>query len=155
MKDEKLYESWELARKNLTKDYAGLKEGQMLETETWVCRPPNVLMFQINRIDYDRKLQKMTKDMRKFSFDKEIYLDLFLNQNLQRTENFRKDLGKMKEDLQILKNTYNEYSHNKEMGNLIDMFKTCENVLKGDDGNENLIDLGKSNAKGQFVNIQG
>lgn len=41
------------------------------------------------------------------------------------------------------------------MGNLIDMFKTCENVLKGDDGNENLIDLGKSNAKGQFVNIQG
>lgn len=93
--------------------------------------------------------------MRKFSFDKEIYLDLFLNQNLERTENFRKDLGKMKEDLQILKNTYNEYSQNKEMGNLIDMFKTCENVLKGDDGNENLIDLGKSNAKGQFVNIQG
>lgn len=27
VKDEKLYESWELGRKNLTKDYAGLKEG--------------------------------------------------------------------------------------------------------------------------------
>lgn len=47
--------------------------------ETWICRPPNVMMFQINRVNYDYKNQKLVKDNSRFEFDKTIYMDLFLN----------------------------------------------------------------------------
>jgi len=47
--------------------------------ETWICRPPNVMMFQLNRVNYDYNKQKLIKDNGKFHFDKTIYLDEFLN----------------------------------------------------------------------------
>jgi len=49
--------------------------------ETWICRPPNMLMFQLNRVNYDYENKKLVKDNSRFEFDKQIYLDLFLNSN--------------------------------------------------------------------------
>lgn len=37
------------------------------------------MMFQINRVNYDIKNQKLVKDNSKFEFEKTIYLDLFLS----------------------------------------------------------------------------
>ena len=75
----KLYQSWEASRKSEVEGFKGDKDGQRKVLETWICRPPNVMMFQLNRVNYDYKNQKLVKDNSRFEFDKTIYLDLFLN----------------------------------------------------------------------------
>lgn len=80
----KLYQAWEAYRRSEVEGYKGDKEGQKKVLETWICRPPNIMMFQLNRVDYDYKNQKLVKDNSKFEFDPVIYLDLFLNQNRHR-----------------------------------------------------------------------
>jgi len=83
----KLYQAWESFRKSEIDGFKGEKEGQKKILETWICRPPNILMFQLNRVNYDIKNQKLVKDNSKFEFDNIIYLDLFLNQNRDRAQN--------------------------------------------------------------------
>lgn len=102
----KLYQAWEAFRKSEIEGYQGEKEGQKKVLETWICRPPNVLMFQLNRVNYDIKNQKLVKDHSKFEFDKVIYLDLFLNQNRERAQKHQQELDQMKTDLKLLKDTY-------------------------------------------------
>ena len=41
----KLYYNWEAFRNSEVEEYKGEKEGQRKFLETWICRPPNVLMF--------------------------------------------------------------------------------------------------------------
>lgn len=105
----KLYPAWEQFRKSEIEGYQGEKEGQKKLIETWICRPPNILMFQLNRVNYDIKNQKLVKDHRKFEFDEVIYLDLFLNQNRERARQHQRELDQMKTDLKLLKDTYQEY----------------------------------------------
>lgn len=50
-----LYSSWEASRRSEVDGFKGDQEGQRKVLETWVCRPPNVLMFQLNRVGYDFK----------------------------------------------------------------------------------------------------
>ena len=73
-----LYQAWEKSRRSVIDGFKGEREGQSKVLETWVCRPPNVMMFQINRVDYDFEKQKLIKDNGRFDFEKTIYLDLFL-----------------------------------------------------------------------------
>lgn len=60
--------------------------------ETWICRPPNIMMFQLNRVNYDYRKQKLVKDNSRFDFDKKIYLDEFLNLNQDRSKKHRMEL---------------------------------------------------------------
>ena len=55
LQNENLYNAWEHGRNSEIEGYKGLKEGQQMKTETWICRPPNILMFNLNRVDYDKK----------------------------------------------------------------------------------------------------
>lgn len=41
----KLYEAWEASRKSELEGFKGENEGQTKHLETWICRPPNMLMF--------------------------------------------------------------------------------------------------------------
>jgi len=102
----KLYHSWEDSRKSEIEGFKGEKEGQRKVLETWICRPPNVLMFQINRVAYDMKNQKLVKDNSRFEFEKTIYLDLFLYSKKEIAEKHFKNLEKMKVDLKLLMETY-------------------------------------------------
>ena len=47
------------------------------------------MMFQLNRVQYDYREQKLVKDLQKFDFDKEIYLDLFLNNNREESDKYK------------------------------------------------------------------
>jgi len=47
--------------------------------------------------------QKLVKDNGRFDFDKEIYLDLFLNSNKERSDSHMAELMKNKEALKKLK----------------------------------------------------
>ena len=81
-----------------------------MKLETWVCRPPNVMMFQLQRVTYDKEKQKLVKENTRFEFDETIYLDLFLNINKEKAEKHQKYLEKTKTDLKIMKETYQKYS---------------------------------------------
>ena len=40
-----LYQAWEKCRRSEIDGFKGEREGQTKVLETWVCRPPNVMMF--------------------------------------------------------------------------------------------------------------
>jgi hypothetical protein len=82
--NENLYSAWEHSFNSVIKDYQGVGEGQRMQTESWMCRPPNVLMFNLSRVDYDRTKQRLVKNNKRFEFDQTIYLDMFLNQNKEK-----------------------------------------------------------------------
>jgi len=46
---------------------------------------------------------KLVKDNGRFDFDREIYLDLFLNNNKERSDSHRAELMKKKEELKTYK----------------------------------------------------
>lgn len=101
--NENLYSAWEHNFNSEIKDYEGVSEGQRMQTESWMCRPSNVLMFNLNRVDFDRKQLRLVKNNKRFEFDQTIYLDMFLNQNKDMANKHKLDLDKMKLDLKQLK----------------------------------------------------
>ena len=58
--------------------------GGKLTKDIKICRPPNILAFQIQRVKYQLNDQKKVNSV--FKFDQEIYLDLFLNLKKQETD---------------------------------------------------------------------
>lgn len=101
-----LYQAWETSRISYLDDYVGESKGQRKAIETWICRPPNVMMFQLNRVRFDLNFQREVKDNSKFTFDKEIYLDLFLNKNMERSIEHRKEIESSKQELKKLQDEY-------------------------------------------------
>lgn len=67
------------------------------------------MMFQLNRVQFDMHSQKLVKDNSEFQFDKEIYLDLFLNQNKERSDIHLAEFEVMKRELKMLKDEYESY----------------------------------------------
>lgn len=61
------------------------------------------MLFQLNRVQFDMKKQKEVKDNSRFVFEKEIYLDLFLNINMERSNKHRHEMEKCKHELRKLK----------------------------------------------------
>lgn len=68
IQDGNLYQAWESSRYS-EPEFQGDKPGQKKVVQSWICRPPNVLMFQLCRTGYDLKQQKLVKDNSKFDFD--------------------------------------------------------------------------------------
>ena len=73
--------------------------------ETWIRTPPTVMMFQLNRVTYDYQNQKLIKNNSRFQFDPVIYIDLFLEKNMEKAYHNSKKIEKMKQDLKVLKET--------------------------------------------------
>ena len=122
-----LYQAWEKSRRSEIDGYKGDRKGQIKVLETWICRPPNVMMFQLNRVNYDYQKQKLIKDNSKFHFDKTIYLDEFLNQNRLRAKKYRKELDQLKSQLKNLIQTHDDYVAQSQ---LIEKFKECEKIVR-------------------------
>lgn len=72
------------------------------------------MMFQLQRVTYDKEKQKLVKENSRFEFDQTIYLDLFLNINKEKAEKHQEYLQQTKMDLKVMKDTYQKYA---ESGN--------------------------------------
>lgn len=46
--------------------------------ETWIQELPKVLLFTINRVNYDLKQKKLVKNNKRFDFEKVLYADKFM-----------------------------------------------------------------------------
>lgn len=85
-------------------------------------------MFQINRVQYDAKEQKIYKDNSRFDFDKTIYIDLFLNKNREIAEKNRLELQQMKTDLRVLKTQRSQYIDPQDRS-IVDILKETEKIV--------------------------
>lgn len=121
-----LYQAWERSRRSEVEGFRGDIEGQTKVLETWVCRPPNIMLFQLNRVNFDIQKQKLVKDNSRFDFDKTIYLDLFLNQNKEKSKAHRKQIEKLKKSLKQLKDVLDQYTENY---NVAQKFQECHEIL--------------------------
>ena len=90
-----------------------------------------MLMFQINRVQYDQVEQKIFKDYSKFDFDKTIFIDLFLNKNRERAEKNRLELQQMKADLKVLKTQRSQYIDPMDRS-IVDTLQETENIVKNE-----------------------
>jgi len=46
--------------------------------ETLIKNPPNVLLFLLNRVTFDKNANNLVKNKSKFTFDKTMFIDTFL-----------------------------------------------------------------------------
>ena len=73
------------------------------------------MMFQLNRVQYDMQKQKLVKDNSRFEFDKEIYLELFLNINKESSDKHRAELEKMKIELKKVKEMHDNLTQKNDI----------------------------------------
>ena len=122
-----LYQAWEKSRISNIDGFVGDRPGQKKQIETWICRPPNIMTFQLNRVNYDMHLQKEIKDNSKFEFEKEIYLDLFLNINMERSNKHRRQMDIYRNELKKLKEELLNLTANND---IVQKFEDCTEFMK-------------------------
>ena len=84
-KQGRLTEAWEDATRDLVEDYK-TQGSEVCVNETWVKDPPNILIFNINRVSYDKEKNALVKDFSKFEFEKKIYADQFIDSNISKVK---------------------------------------------------------------------
>ena len=80
--------------------------------ETWISELPKVLIFSINRVQYDLKNQSLIKNNKRFEFEHTIYADRFMYQNKNRENELDEIVKKLKENkasIQASLDQYKEY----------------------------------------------
>lgn len=94
----RLMDDWEQSSRTEVSDYqAGASE--VCINENWVKEPPNVLIFSLNRVKYDRKAQQLAKDFSRFEFDKLIHVDQLLEGNIGRIAGVRNKTQRLKHEI--------------------------------------------------------
>mmetsp|Transcript_27120 Transcript_27120/g.36229 ORF Transcript_27120/g.36229 Transcript_27120/m.36229 type:complete len:143 (-) Transcript_27120:1589-2017(-) len=97
-----LMDDWENASRTEVSDYkAGAQE--ICINETWVKDPPNILIFSLNRVKYDKNALKLVKDFKKFEFEKVIHADQLLEGNIGRIDGVRERTRRLKAEIKRLR----------------------------------------------------
>jgi hypothetical protein len=95
LKHNRLMDDWEEGQTSEIEDYKlkyALAQSEHVENaetvtclnEVWMRNPPNVLFFTLNRVTYSREASKPIKDCKEYSFEKKIYIDHMLEDNIGR-----------------------------------------------------------------------
>lgn len=97
-----LMDDWEQASRQEVADYkAGSSE--VCINESWVKDPPNILIFTLQRVKYDKKALKLVKDFKKFQFEKVIYADQLLEGNIGRIDGVKERTRRIKDEIKALR----------------------------------------------------
>ena len=70
--------------------------------QNWFVKSPGCLVFQLQRVDFDRKTGMPVKLNDQFTFEKTIYLDRFLLQNKEEANKINKEISILKERVTLL-----------------------------------------------------
>lgn len=65
--------------------------------ESWISELPKVLLFTLNRVQYDRNKRKLVKNNKYFDFEKVVYADKFLLENREKDEEINSKVQALKE----------------------------------------------------------
>lgn len=72
----------------------------------WILNPPDTLCFQLQRVGYNKERGGVQKINDVFYFDKEIYIDRFLNENAGVYEGNQGKILKLKTQVLIILNKF-------------------------------------------------
>lgn len=98
----RLMDDWEQSSRTEVSDYKAGKQ-EVCINESWVKDPPNILIFTINRVKFDKKELKLVKDFSRFEFDKVIHVDQLMEGNIGRIEGVRQRTRRLKTETKILR----------------------------------------------------
>jgi len=65
--------------------------------------PPNIVIFTLNRVKYDKIALKLVKDFKKFKFEKVIHVDQLLEGNIGRIDGVREKTRRLKATIKQLR----------------------------------------------------
>lgn len=111
---------------------------------TWFRKLPKVLIIQLQRIEYDKEKKTLKKINLPFSFDKTIYLDRYLEDNMnlslekrEKYQNIKKEINEYEQKLNNEKN-YN----NKGLSKVEILTSTLEILFEGQIFNDDVQKTG-------------
>lgn len=65
--------------------------------ENWISELPKVLLFTINRVNYNIKSRKLIKNNKRFDFEKLLYADKFLMENRSKDEEINRQISSLRD----------------------------------------------------------
>ena len=97
VEEKDLYSAWDTSYFCSIEDYLLENHGTtQASQEIWPERFPNVLLFQIQRVKYDRVANSSVKINSKFTFPHEIFSDRFLKENRDASSELREEMLRLK-----------------------------------------------------------
>jgi len=96
------YAAWEEHFYHEVENYPGMPQGQNAVKWDLVKQFPEVLCFQVQRVNFNKETMKPEKDNSKFLFDETIYSDRFLLENKEKVEQIRHDKKKIEGQIVLI-----------------------------------------------------
>ena len=110
VENKDLYAAWDRAMAAKIDDYV-TQSGSRVEADhdTWITKAPQVLLFQISRVDFDKKTQTPIKNHKQFTFPKVLYPDRFLLENKQLSTELRVKMIKLRKKIERLEQVLEQF----------------------------------------------
>ena len=112
VENKDLYTAWERAMSVTIDDYV-TSEGEKMQADhdIWITRAPQILLFQISRVDFDKIAQMPVKSHKKFMFPKVLYPDRFLIENKALSTNLRVHLTTLRKKIEKLEKVLEKFEN--------------------------------------------
>lgn len=107
---KELYEAWENQCRSEIENFKESSDGEAAQVRQtdWIEKVPKVLCLQLNRLDY--KDAEPFKHRHKVAIEKTIYVDRFMMQNSERSEQISNHVAKLRDQIKMLEQSIKEYT---------------------------------------------
>lgn len=110
--------------------------------ETWIKELPKVLLFTINRVNYDFKLKKLVKNSKRFDFEKVLYADKFLLSKRSKEGENNEQVQQLRDKQKAIRESLKQYKeYYKGMG-LIEIMEVTKGFIESQ--GEDYVDIDKN-----------
>ena len=110
---KEVYEAWENEFKSVIDDFKeeGAANAVQAESSNWLEQIPQVLCLQLNRLEYDEKHAEQVKSRHKVEIEKTLYVDRFMMQNKEKSEQISNKVKSLREQIKVLEQSIKEYTN--------------------------------------------
>ena len=112
VENKDLYTAWDRAM-SVTIDGYISAEGERLQADNdvWITKAPQILLFQISRVDFDKSSQMPVKSNKKFTFPKILHPDRFLIENKALSTDLRVKLTSLRKKVERLEKVLEQFEN--------------------------------------------
>ena len=100
---------------------------------------PRILLFSINRVNYDVKQKKLVKNNKRFDFEKIVYADKFLYQNRQKDEEMNEQIKQLREKQRVIRDKIKHYKDFYKGQSLLEIMDVTKAFI--DSQSEDFLDI--------------
>lgn len=131
VEEKDLYSAWDSSYHCKIDDYYISESTTTAEQEIWPQKFPGVLLFQIQRVKYDKIGQNSIKIHKKFTFPEEIFTDRFLLKNMNLCRELRTQMLLLKDQARKIERQLESFTnyHGSEVS-VEKMLRSCLKFLE-------------------------